>query len=298
MGAITLALLAFAIPRPGSSAAPIGEDVPAVLAPADGGTAKPSRIMSTNLCTDLLLLMLVPRERIASVTFLAHDAVEVIMPGADRGVAINHGTAEEVVAQQPDLILASVWSTPVMRQLAARTGAPLVEIDSAESFADIRRVTRQLGLLVGEADRAEALIADMDRKLAALAASAPTHPRRVVVWEGDGLLPGPGTLTDEIIHAAGAENIAGQFPTARHSAYSIEELLAARPDAILRGESRFDPPSLRDAAGDHRLIRSAFHGRRVTFPAAFYACGLPQAADAAQQLRAEIARVPAGQATW
>ncbi|MFC4254925.1 ABC transporter substrate-binding protein [Altererythrobacter xixiisoli] len=260
--------------------------------------AKPMRIMSTNMCTDLLLLMLVPRDRIASVTFLAHDAVEVIMPGADRGVAINHGTAEEVVAQQPDLILASPWSTPVMRQLAASTGAPLVEIDSAASFADIRRVTRQMGDLVGEPARAEALVAEMDRKLADLAANPPAQIRRVVVWEGDGNLTGSGTLTDEIIRAAGANNIAGNFPAARHATYSMEELLQARPDAILQGESRFNPPSLRESAGDHRLIRTAFKGRRITYPAALHACGLPQAADAARQLRAEIARVPSGPAPW
>lgn len=260
--------------------------------------ARPMRIMSTNMCTDLLLLMLVPRDRIASVTFLAHDAVEVIMPGADQGVAINHGAAEELVAQQPDLILANPWSTPVLRQLAARTGAPLVEIDSAQSFADIRRVTRQVGALVGEPGRAEALITEMDRKLADLAANPPAQERRVVVWEGDGILPGARTLTDEIIRAAGARNIAGDFPTARHATYSMEELLQARPDAILRGQDRFNPPSLRESAGDHRLIQAAFKGRRIVYPAALHHCGLPQAADAARQLRVEIDRLPAGPAPW
>ena len=86
---------------------------------------KPQRIMSVNMCSDILLLMLVPKDRIASITYLAHDPVEVLMPGADAGVPVNRGTAEEVVRQQPDLILASPWSTPVLRRLAAEVGAPL-----------------------------------------------------------------------------------------------------------------------------------------------------------------------------
>ena len=80
--------------------------------------AKPRHIMSMNMCNDLILLMLVPRERIASVTYLAHDAVDALMPGSDRGIPINHGTAEDIVVQKPDLILASPWSTPAARRLA------------------------------------------------------------------------------------------------------------------------------------------------------------------------------------
>jgi len=259
---------------------------------------KPQRIMSANMCNDLLLLMLVPKDRIASITYLAHDAVEALMPGADAGVRINHGTAEEVVRDRPDLVLASPWSTPVMRRLAGKVGAPLIEIDSANSFADIRRITRQMGAAVGEPERAEALIAAMDRELAELAATAPARRMRVVVWSGDGSVPGEGTLTDAIIRAAGAENIAAKFPDSRYSTYSMEELLVARPDALMRGEDRYDQPSLQESAGEHPLIRKAFAGRRVTYPASLYTCGLPLSSHAARQLRDALAKVPKGGVAW
>lgn len=259
---------------------------------------KPRHIMSTNMCSDLLLLMLVPKDRIASITYLAHDAVEVLMPGADRGVAINYGTAEDVVRYRPDLILASPWSTPVLRRLAAKVGAPVVEIDSANSFEDIRRITRQLGELVGEPERAEALVARMDRDLAALAAARPAEPLEVVAWSSGNSVPGEGTLTHEIILAAGAVNLATRMPDATYSSFGLEELLAARPDAIMRGEDRYDAPSLRESASEHPVVRKAFRGRRITYPASLYTCGLPQSARAARDLRMALAAVPRGGVPW
>lgn len=285
--AVSAGLLAFAWAR---AAEPSGRD--------EGPTAKPQRIFSANLCSDLLLLMLVSKERIASITYLAHEPVSVLMPGADTGVAINHGMAEELIRDRPDLILASPWSTPVMRRLAAKVGAPVVEIDSADSFADIRRITRQIGALVGEPARAEQLVAEMDRTLAELERNRPSHAIEVVAWSSGDLAPGVGTLTDEIIRRAGATNLASRVPGASVSSFGLEELLAARPDAILRGEDRFDEPSLQDSVNEHPVIRKAFRGRRMTYPEALYSCGLPQSANAVRELRAALATVPAGSVPW
>lgn len=269
------------------------------IAPAAGAaTPKPRHIMSLMECSDLLLLMLVPRDRIASVTNLAHDAARVIVPGADAGVAINHGAAEEVLQQRPDLILAGAYTTPAARRLARTVGANLVEIGPTDSFADIRRVTRQVARAVGEPMRAEALIARMDATLAKLAATAPRRPPRVVAWDGGGGVPGKGTLADAIITAAGADNIAGTLPGRAYGGFDIEQLIAARPDAILQGEDRWDGPSLRGSQGTHPLVRALWRGRRITFSDPLYTCGLPQSADAAVALRAELRKLPGAGVRW
>jgi len=260
--------------------------------------AKPQRIMSMNMCNDMMLLMLVPRERIASITYLAHDAVETLMPGADRGVAINHGVAEEILQQQPDLILASPWSTPVARNLARRVGAPVVEVEAANDFEAIRRVMRQIGDAVGERPRAETLIREMDAELARLAARRQDRPLRVVAWTGDGSVPGTGTLTDAIITVAGAENIAAKKQDDSYSSFSVEELLVARPDAIMQGNGRYDRPSLRQARARHPLIDRLFAGRQIDYPDAAYTCGLPQTALAARALADAFDRIPREGPRW
>lgn len=276
----------------------------AAFAPAQAGPlkavpiAKPRHIMSMNMCNDLVLLMLVPRERIASVTYLAHDAVAALMPGRDRGIAINHGTAEDVVVQKPDLILASPWSTPTTRRLARMVGAPIVEVESANDFAAIRRVVRQIGAAVGEADRAEALIRDMDSELDGLAARRPAKPLRVVAWTGDGSVPGRSTLTDAIITAAGGVNIAAKRMDDRYSSFGLEELMIARPDAIMQGIGLYKGPALRDNSARHPLIGRLFAGRQIDYPDAGYTCGLPQSALAARQLADAFAKIPKTGMRW
>jgi iron complex transport system substrate-binding protein len=260
--------------------------------------AKPRHIMSMNMCNDLILLMLVPRERIASVTYLAHDAVAALIPGRDRGIAINHGTAEEIVVQKPDLILASPWSTPTTRRLAKMVGAPIIEVEAANDFEAIRRVVRQIGAAVGETSRAEALIRDMDNELNTLASRRRTKPLRVVAWTGDGSVPGRDTLTDAIITAAGGVNIAAKRMDDRYSSFGLEELLVARPDAIMQGIGLYAGPSLRDNVARHPLIGRLFAGRQIDYPDAGYTCGLPQSALAARQLADAFAKVPHTGVRW
>jgi iron complex transport system substrate-binding protein len=259
---------------------------------------KPRHIMSMNMCNDLILLMLVPRERIASVTYLAHDAVAALMPGRDRSIAINHGTAEEIVVQKPDLILASPWSTPTTRRLAKMVGAPIVEVEAANDFEAIRRVVRQIGAAVDETSRAEALIREMDNELNSLSARRRTKPLRVVVWTGDGSVPGRGTLTDAIITAAGGVNIAAKRMDDRYSSFGLEELLIARPDAIMQGVGLYAGPALRDNMARHPLIGRLFAGRQIDYPDAGYTCGLPQSALAARQLADAFVKIPRAGVRW
>jgi iron complex transport system substrate-binding protein len=262
-----------------AAAAGPGHARPAAVQPP--AAPKPMRIMSLNQCTDLLLLQLVPRSRIASLSYLGHDAVDTLFPGADTGLQVNQGTAEDVLNQQPDLILAGEFTTPVTKRLAAQAlHTPLVEVRSADSFADIRATVRQVGAAVGEPARAEALIRQMDATLARIAATPLPRRMRVVAWSGGSWVPGKGTLTNDIIETAGAVNIAA-LPGANDSGFDVEQLLAANPDALLYGGGRSGPPSLQADEGQHPLVRALFGDRRIDFNDVAHSCGLPQSADSA-----------------
>jgi iron complex transport system substrate-binding protein len=258
----------------------------------------PQRIMSMMQCNDLLVLAMVPKQRIASVTYLAHDAVAAIMPGADRGIAINHGTAEDIIRQQPDLILAGAYSTPTARRLAKTVGARLVEIPPVNSFEDIRQVTRQVGALVGEPAKAERMIAQMDATLADLAAHRPKRAVTVAAWSGADSVPGKGTLIDEMIRLAGGTNIAAKLENAHYSSFGVEELLAAKPDAILQGRNDWTAPSLRGALAGHPLVKRLYTGRSITYPVPAVVCGMPQTADVVRGLRHAFAALPVGGVSW
>jgi iron complex transport system substrate-binding protein len=255
--------------------------------------AHPLRVMSTNQCVDLLVLQLLPKDRIASVSWLAADVADSIRPGLMAGVAVNHGTAEDIVAQRPDLLLVSVYTTPTIRQVAARAGTPMIEVDDAITFDDIRRVTRQVAQAVGEPAKGEAMVGHMDAVLADLAAHPPARRVSVVAWNGGLSVPGKSSLADTIIETAGATNIAAR-PGFAQANFGLEDLVVDRPDALLYGRGQATRPSLRTEQATHRLVRTAYAGRRIDYPEVLFGCGLPQAADMAADLRGAFARLPEG----
>jgi iron complex transport system substrate-binding protein len=264
-----------------------GTAASAVAAPG-----KPQRIMSMNQCTDLLLLQIVPRSRIASISYVSREDVDELMPGADQGIPINRGTAEDIVKLKPDLILAGDFSTPTTRRFAREAGAPIVEVKSVYSFADIRDVIRQIGAAVGEPERAEALVHQVDAGIAELAAKRSGRPpRQVVAWSGGTTVPGKATLANAIFEAAGAVNIAA-LPGGGYSSMDVEGLLKADPDLIFYVGTGDRQPSAQALQGRHPLIRRLYDHRRIPYSEAAFSCGLPQSIEAARNLRRQMDAIP------
>ena len=71
---------------------------------------KPQRIVSTNICTDQLLIKLVDQKRIASLSHLASDPHSSWIATEASTLHLNRGTAEEVISLNPDLIITSTFS--------------------------------------------------------------------------------------------------------------------------------------------------------------------------------------------
>jgi len=259
----------------------------AAAAPAQPPPQKKPRVMSLSQCTDQILLMLVPPERITSVTYLAEpNAVTDEVRRRAAASRVNHGTAEEVAAEQPDLLLTGNFNTPATRRLAKKVGIPLLEVASADSFDDVRRITRQIGAAVGESARAEALIAAMDADLADLARTAPKRKLRAVGWSGAGRAPGKNTMFNDILTAAGGVNLAAR-PGPFESDFNLEELLTLNPapDVLLYGASGASRATFQAGVARHPVLDRAYRNRRVSYPEAMYVCGVPQATKAAWELR-------------
>ena len=253
---------------------------------------KPQHVMSLNICTDQLILQLLPPERIRSVTYLSRSPGYSFLTVEAFGVPINYGTSEEVLREKPDLVIAGNTSTPAVRALLKKVGIPLVEVAAAENFDEIRDNTRLLAHAVGEDERGESLIAHMDAALADLAATAPG--RRIVVagWEDAGNVPGKGTLFDAVLTAAGGVNVVANLKTnfvyGRYTGFDLEQLVAMRPDILAYGNARLGRRDLSSEQLHHRVVRKLYGMRQITYPETLYACGLPQSADAARDLRREM----------
>ncbi len=254
---------------------------------------KPRHVMSLNLCTDQLVLQMLPPERIASVSFLSRASEGPAFSAEAGRVAVNYGTLEEVLKQKPDLVLAGIATTPTTRAFLRRAAIPLVEVPLATNFEEIRDATRMVGRALGETQQAEALIEEMDATLAELAATVPA--RRIVIanWGGGGETLGRGTLFDAILTAAGGVNAAARLGEARFGAFDFEQLLVLRPDVIAFPDAANAHPGLRREQIRHRAVQKFYGGKQIVYREALYSCGLPQSADAARALRQALLEIMA-----
>lgn len=257
------------------------------LCAASAAAQAPQHVMSLSMCTDALVLDLLPLNRIASVTFLSRDPSNSFLWPQAAKVRVNFGSAEEVFAEKPDFVLAGTYTTAATRMLIKKVGIPMLEVPAADNFAQIRAATRSVAHALVEDALGEALIAKMDATLRELAATKPQRIIRVAGWNGGGSLPGRGTLFDAILTAAGGVNVALTDGEGDGS-FDLEQLLQARPDVLAYGSDTSSTPSLHTDEALHPIIVKLYSGRRITYPSALYSCGVVESADAAVALRASL----------
>ncbi len=253
----------------------------------------PQRVMSLSLCTDQLVLNLLPPSRITSVTYLSRDRDQSYLNAMAWRVGVNHADPEEVVRQRPDLVIAGTFARPDTRRLLRAVGVPVLELPPPDSFDDIRRQMRKLGHVLGVEARAEELVRHMDATLARLAQESPKRRISIVGWDGGGSVPGKGTLFDAIVTAAGAVNLGAQ-PGVDSTRFDTEQLLMIHPDLLAYGDASITHPALYNSPLRHPLVQRLYRGRQVAYPELLYSCGLPQSADAAAQLRRVMLSAMAG----
>lgn len=198
----------------------------------------PQRIASLNLCTDQLLLMLVPRARIASLTDWAARPESSYMAKAAIGIPVNYGLAEAVLPQQPDLVIAGEYNDTSMLHLLRQLGYRVEVVKVPRNLQQAQEFILRFGDLVGAPDKARALVANMRQQLQALdaqvtALSVQDRPPLAAVYAPNGMTPGRDTVMAEILGRGGFRNLASELGIEGYGQLALERLLIAQPEALI-----------------------------------------------------------------
>jgi iron complex transport system substrate-binding protein len=249
---------------------------------------KPTRIVSLNLCTDQLLMLLVPEERIASVSSLSRQPESSFMATTALRLSVNHGRAEELLPLQPDLVLAGTHAAKSAVALLRRLGHQVELFPMANNIASIRSNIRRLAALVGEEQRGEQLIREMDQRITRVTAALDGAPQAgALIYQPRGYTSGSDTLQDEALQLAGWRNLAAESGIVGFGRIDLERLLLAQPQRIFT--SQYAPgsysiaqrlirhPALRRTAGDSPVTEVDYR---------LWICGGPMIAEAVEALAA------------
>jgi len=261
-------------------------------AAAQDRPAPPQRIVSLNLCADEMLLRLVPRERMASVTFLGADPVSSTVADKAAGLRLNRGLAEEVIPLQPDLVVTGAFTTRATADMLRRFGIDVLELPLPQTPEDAIAQLRMLAARVGAPERGEAMAQQMEE--AFRQRPLPAHPRTAVVVRPNGFTAGRNSLPDTMMRRAGLDNLAARLAPDRLGQVSLEEIVVARPDVLVVEVPEEEPPSVAQSLLDHpALARTAARGQVVEVPTRLWACPGPQMAEAMARLAAAAQAGPA-----
>lgn len=248
------------------------------------GDCPPQRIVSMNLCADVLLLALADRRRIASVSFLAVDPTYSPVVDEARGLPLNQGLAEEVLALEADLVLAGLYTNRSSVALLRRLGVRIVELDVPRSLDQTRAQIRMLAEALHVPDAGESLIAAMDERLAALAAAGGGARPLGALFHPNGFTTGRGTLTHELMERAGMDNLAARDGLDGWGYLALEDLILGRPDLVILAAGGEQAPSLARMLTRHPAIRALPDLEVVTIPEAQWTCAGPWVLDAIERL--------------
>lgn len=260
--------------------------------------AAAQRVVSLNLCTDELVLRLADRSRIASVTWLSQDRSGSNVPDLAAAVAINHGLAEQVIAAQPDLVVAGIFTTRTTVAMLKRTDIPVVEFGVPRTLDDARRQILDMARLLQEERRGEALVAAMDTRIAKASGTRMPYRPTAVVLNPNGFTVGKDTLVDQILTAAGLENIAARLRMDNYGQIPLELVAAHAIDVLIVSASRDGPPALATEILRHPVLAKLDGTRIVSMPGRLWSCAGPSIAEAVERLSVvarDVARNKAAQ---
>jgi iron complex transport system substrate-binding protein len=252
---------------------------PAVTHPA-GRPAQPT-IVSLNPCLDAILVEIAPPDQVLALSHYSRDpsGSSIPAPVAAR-YGVTGGTAEEVIAQAPDLVIASIFLPQPTRHALERAGLKVATFGSPRTVAESAAQVREVAALAGRKAEGDALAARM---------AAPASPRtsiEALLWQPGEIVAGEQTLIAELMWQEGFSSHAAARGLGQADAVTLEQILADPPRVLLIAG---------DAAGQrHPVLGGAFKSTHIApFDPALIYCGGPTIPKARARLRAIRAQVEA-----
>ena len=240
--------------------------------------------MSLDYCADQFVLGLADRERILALSPDAGKDFSYLRAEA-AGLPAVRPRAEDVLALEPDLVVRNYGGGPRAPAFFERAGVPVLQIDFAPDIDAVRDRIRQAAAALGTPDRGEALVGDMDARLARARAGVPQAS--ALYLAPSGVAAGAGTFVDRLIAEAGLDNFDDRIGW---RSIPLERLAYETPDV-------YAMPVFED--GDHNLPWTPFRhpvasrrvqaGPSVSMDGATTSCGAWFLADAVEALVAGAA---------
>ncbi|GGK20938.1 ABC transporter substrate-binding protein [Aliivibrio fischeri] len=194
----------------------------------------PTKISSKTLFTDAVLLELVDKEQLSSLTDLANNpnysAIKDILPKSIPLLALN---VEMIIANRPDIVFAANWSDASKLAIIESAGIPVYRIQTPNTLKEVETEILRVGDIVNRRLAAERVIEDMQQRLQQ-EVILPKKRLTALDYNPWGTSSGQDSTWDEVLKQANLNNAIeglvsdkyGQVPVSK------EMVIALNPDIL------------------------------------------------------------------
>lgn len=259
------------------------------------------RIVSLNPCSDAILAEVADPAQILALSSYSRDPAQTSMDVAQAmRFATTDGAVESVLALHPDVVVTSTYADPATLAALRGLGLHVETVGIAASLDAARAQVRSLAGWAGQPARGAALIARIDRAVAAAAPPPGMAPIPAVLWEPGGLVPGHNTLVSDLMTRAGFANFSAQRGLGQSERLALERMLADPPRVIMavgtpRGALADQSAPEQDRLLFHPALAALRHTARVPISPNLIYCGgptIPRFLDRLVAVRQELEAMP------
>ena len=206
--------------------------------------SEPERVVTLGPASAQTMWEIGAREKVVGVSQYAD-----YLSGADERTNVSgpgnaYVSTESVVGLEPDLVLAeNIIPNETVEQLRA-AGVTVYKFGEATSIEDVYAKTELTGRLVGECAGATETIDWMNERISAVRDAVANEENPRVLYVFGGYTAGNGTFIDELITAAGGENVAAAAGIEGYQQISPEVVVEADPEwLVLNSDDPMVPDS-------------------------------------------------------
>jgi iron complex transport system substrate-binding protein len=262
--------------------------IPMTALASDRNTNPQSRVITTNICIDSLVVALIGTKNLVAVSALADDDRYSHISDKVKDLQKVAFNAEMIYALDPSLVLASNFSSAKTKSALEKLGVNVRLISFARSVEDIEKNIFILGELLNAASQAQ--------ELTSLLKSPKVNTKHVkqliaLQYSTNRFVHGHNSLISSIIRRSGFRSYS-EFLGYNEGRYiSAEALVKSAPDVLIldsdksfsnkSGSTRYHPALLKGKSKTKALFIETKH----------WSCGTPKVVDLITRLSSEYIKL-------
>jgi len=258
--------------------------IPMTAFASDRNTNSQSRVITTNICIDSLVVALIGTKNLVAVSALADDDRYSHISDKVKNLQKVTFNAEMIYALDPSLVLASNFSSAKTKSALEKLGVNVHLISFARSVEDIEKNIFILGELLNAESQAQ--------ELTSLLKSPRVNTKHVkqlvaLQYSTNRFVHGHNSLISSIIRRSGFKSYS-EFLGYNEGRYiSAEALVKSAPDVlILDGDKSFSNKS--GSAQYHpALLKGKSKTKALFIETKHWSCGTPKVVDLITRLSSE-----------